>query len=45
MYKFKTKYKSCFKAAIDELQYVRQGDSPPSPYLKIMRPRRKTGKL
>ena len=31
MYKFKTKYKSCF-TAIDELQYVRQGDSPPSPY-------------
>jgi len=31
MYKFKTKYKSCF-TAIDELQYVKQGDSPPSPY-------------
>ena len=31
MYKFKTKYKSCF-TAIDELQYVRQGDLPPSPY-------------
>ena len=31
MYKFKTKYKSIFNA-IDELQYVRQGDSTPNPY-------------
>ena len=31
MYKFKTKYKSCF-TTIDELQYISQGDSPPSPY-------------
>ena len=31
MYKFKTKYKSCF-TAIDELQYIRQGDSVPSSY-------------
>ena len=29
MYNFKTKYQSC-KATIDELQYVRQGDSAPS---------------
>ena len=29
MYKFKTKYKSCLSAT-DELQYIRQGDSPPS---------------
>jgi len=31
MYKFKTKYKSC-KAATDELQYIRHGDSVPSPF-------------
>jgi hypothetical protein len=29
MYKFNTKYKSCLSAT-DELQYIRQGDSPPS---------------
>jgi hypothetical protein len=39
MYKFKTKYKSIFNA-IDELQYVRQGESAPNPF-KDNAPRRK----
>jgi len=39
MYKFKTKYKSIFNA-IDELQYVRQGESIPNPF-KDNAPRRK----
>lgn len=31
MYKFKTKYKNCL-ATIDELQFVRQGNTPPNSY-------------
>lgn len=39
MYKFKTKYKS-ISNAIDELQYVRQGESAPNPF-KYNAPKRK----